>query len=178
MEAPLNQRTSTSISGLRLRSLRRDEQTRCGSWVPLRRRRGWGLKCFRRVTENGRRDALRYIHGRASAGSRFNTIIGEVAQCGRQDPLRYLWRKSASHGFAAVSDAVLVGASAWAAGFVHFGNHAGFQQSARGGKGDGVCPFRRDDAVVNLGRKSREVFLRSAFKQDAIHGHLRLRAAR
>ena len=37
---------------------------------------------------------------------------------------------------------------------------------------------RRDDAVVNLGGESREVFLRSAFKQDAIHGHLRLRSAR
>src|SRR5437899_2320801 len=37
---------------------------------------------------------------------------------------------------------------------------------------------RRDDAVVNLGRKSGEVFLDGAFKQDAIHGHLRLRSAR
>src|SRR3989442_942255 len=40
------------------------------------------------------------------------------------------------------------------------------------------CLNRRDDAVVNLGRKTGEVFLCTAFKQDAIHGHLRLRPAR
>jgi hypothetical protein len=35
-----------------------------------------------------------------------------------------------------------------------------------------------DDAVVNLGREPSEVFFRTAFKKDAIHGHLRLRWAR
>src|SRR6266436_7851734 len=40
------------------------------------------------------------------------------------------------------------------------------------------CLHRRHDAVVYLGRKSGEVFLDAAFKQDAIHGHLRLRSAR
>lgn len=37
---------------------------------------------------------------------------------------------------------------------------------------------RRDDAVVRLGREASQVFLRTAFEQDAIHGHLRLRSAR
>lgn len=40
------------------------------------------------------------------------------------------------------------------------------------------CLNHHDDAVVNLGRKTGEVFLCTAFKQDAIHGHLRLRSAR
>ena len=37
---------------------------------------------------------------------------------------------------------------------------------------------RRDDALVDLRRESREVFFRTAFKQDAIHGHLRFRSPR
>ena len=40
------------------------------------------------------------------------------------------------------------------------------------------CLNRRDDAGVNLGREPGEVFLGGAFKQDVIHGHLRLRPAR
>jgi len=40
------------------------------------------------------------------------------------------------------------------------------------------CLNRHDDAVVNLGRKTGEVSLGDAFKQDAIHPHLRLRSAR
>lgn len=39
------------------------------------------------------------------------------------------------------------------------------------------CLNRRDHVVVSLGRKSGEVFFRTAFKQDAIYGHLRLRSA-
>ena len=34
------------------------------------------------------------------------------------------------------------------------------------------------DVVVNLGREPGEVILRTAFKQDAIQGHLRSRSAR
>ena len=52
--------------------------------------------------------------------------------------LCYLLRKSASYGFAAVSNAF---AAMGAAGFVHRFNHAGFQHSARRGKGDGVSRF-------------------------------------
>lgn len=36
---------------------------------------------------------------------------------------------------------------------------------------------RRDDVVVSLGRKSGEFLFHAALKQDAIHGHLRLRPA-
>ena len=51
---------------------------------------------------------------------------------------RYLLGKSASDGFAAVSNAV---AAMWAARFVHRFNHAGFQQRARRGEGDFVRGF-------------------------------------
>jgi len=53
-------------------------------------------------------------------------------------------------------------------------------QFAAAGRARVVCERLngRDDAVVNLGSEPREVFLGGAFKQDAIHGHLRLRSAR
>lgn len=37
---------------------------------------------------------------------------------------------------------------------------------------------RRNDAVMNLQGEPSEVFLRRAFKQDAIHAYLRVRSAR
>lgn len=40
------------------------------------------------------------------------------------------------------------------------------------------CSNGPDDVVVNLGGEPREVFFRTAFKQDAVHGHLPLRPAR
>jgi hypothetical protein len=37
---------------------------------------------------------------------------------------------------------------------------------------------RSNDALMDFGQEPTQIFLRSAFKQDAIHRHLRLRPAR
>jgi hypothetical protein len=46
--------------------------------------------------------------------------------------LTTLFGKSAGDGFAVAGNAVAVSAAMGAAGLVHLGNHAGFEQSARG----------------------------------------------
>jgi len=71
-----------------------------------------------------------------------------MRQAGRPPSLRsgatslhYFLKKSGDRSFAAVGNAVELGAAVRATGFVHFRNHAGFQQSARRGERDFVRAF-------------------------------------